>query len=51
MCNFFVAYFTSKNTFFNSANELYTTYVLLILSMFSGYGCVVLYAVCERLSP
>ena len=30
---------------------LYTTYVLLILSMFSGYGCVVLYAVCERLSP
>ena len=30
---------------------LYTTYVLLIPSMFSGYGCVVLYAVCERLSP
>ena len=26
-------------------------YVLLILSMFSGYGCVVLYGVCERLSP
>ena len=26
MCNFFVAYFTSKNTFFNSANELTINY-------------------------
>ena len=30
MCNFFVAYFTSKNTFFNSANEYYKKYVWTI---------------------
>ena len=46
ICNIGLINQYSKKDFllqYNNTTILYTTYVLLILSMFSGYGCILQY--------